>query len=95
MKKVLVVEDEMAIARVIAAYLQKEHYEVVTVHDGAEAVEVFDRVQPHLVLLDIHLPGMDGWEILTYIREKERVPCDHADGLIRNGAEAIGLESWR
>ena len=91
MKKVLVVEDEMAIARVIAAYLQKEHYEVVTVHDGAEAVEVFDRVQPHLVLLDIHLPGMDGWEILTYIREKSVCPVIMLTALSETEQKLSGL----
>lgn len=91
LKKVLVIEDELAIARVIAAYLQKEHYEVVTVHDGAEAIDVFDNVQPHLVLLDIHLPGMDGWEILGYIREKSVCPVIMLTALSETEHKLTGL----
>jgi DNA-binding response OmpR family regulator len=91
LRKVLVVEDELAIARVIAAYLQKEHYEVVTVHDGAEAAHVFDREQPNLVLLDINLPGMDGWEILTYIREKSACPVIMLTALSETEQKLSGL----
>ncbi|WNR44869.1 response regulator transcription factor [Paenibacillus roseipurpureus] len=91
MRKVLIVEDEIAIARVIAAYLQKEQYEVITVHNGAEATEVFDRVQPHLVLLDVHLPGMDGWEILTYIRDKSVCPVIMLTALSETEKKLTGL----
>lgn len=90
-KKVLIVEDEISIARVIAAYLQKEQYEVVTVHDGAQAMNRFVQLQPHLVLLDIHLPGMDGWEILNLIREKNACPVIMLTALSETEHKLMGL----
>ena len=74
MKKILVVEDEIAISMVLKAYLQREGFEVNQVYDGAEVMNVFDDVQPDLVLLDVMLPGKDGWSILNEIREQSTCP---------------------
>ena len=68
MKKILIVEDEFAISQVLKAYLTKQSYEVVQCYTGGEAIEVFEKEGPDLVLLDIMLPGKNGWAILKEIR---------------------------
>ena len=74
MKKILVVEDEIAISMVLKAYLQREGFEVSQVYEGTEVMKVFEDVQPDLVLLDVMLPGKDGWTILNGIREQSTCP---------------------
>ncbi|MCM3747879.1 response regulator transcription factor [Paenibacillus pasadenensis] len=74
MKTILIVEDEEAIARVLAAYLKKAGFRVDRAADGEEAMQQFEAGDYSLVLLDITLPGMDGWEILRLIRAKSACP---------------------
>lgn len=74
MKKILVAEDELAISRVLSAYLQREGFEVLTAYDGTNALEQFFSYSPQLVILDIMMPGMDGWSVLEKIREKSACP---------------------
>ena len=67
MKKILVVEvDEIAISMVLKAYLQREGFEVSQVYDGTEVMKAFEDVQPDLVLLDVMLPGKDGWDYFKW-----------------------------
>jgi len=73
LKSILIVEDEQAIARVLAAYLRKAGFDVRHAADGPTALTLFDSDVPALVLLDVMLPGMDGWDLLRVIREKS--PC--------------------
>lgn len=74
MKKILIAEDELAISKVLSAYLQREGFEVLTAYDGTIALEQFFSHSPHLVILDIMMPGMDGWSVLEKIREKSACP---------------------
>ncbi|MFF2290767.1 response regulator transcription factor [Peribacillus butanolivorans] len=74
MKKILVVEDEIAISMVLKAYLEREGFEVVQVYDGLKAVPIFEETKPDLVLLDVMLPGKEGWDILKEIRENNMCP---------------------
>jgi DNA-binding response OmpR family regulator len=74
MKTILVVEDEQPISRVLTVYLQREGFHVVQAFDGEEALRFFDSHSPNLVLLDVMLPGMDGWTILYEIRKKSSCP---------------------
>ncbi|MCU1806659.1 response regulator transcription factor [Cytobacillus firmus] len=74
MKKILIAEDELAISKVLSAYLQREGFEVLTAYDGTNALEQFFSHSPHLVILDIMMPGMDGWSVLEKIREKSACP---------------------
>lgn len=74
MKKILIVEDEIAIARVLKAYLEKEGFDTVIAYDGENAIEQFQQKNPNLVILDVMLPKKDGWEVLKYIREKSACP---------------------
>ncbi|MFS0780027.1 response regulator transcription factor [Neobacillus sp. 3P2-tot-E-2] len=74
MKTILVVEDEKTISRVLAVYLQHAGYYVVQAYDGDEAFRLFHENSPNLVLLDVMLPGRDGWSILGDIRKVSACP---------------------
>ncbi|RRN72271.1 DNA-binding response regulator [Peribacillus simplex] len=74
MKKILVVEDEIAISMVLKAYLEREGFNVVQVYDGLKAIPVFEETEPDLILLDVMLPGKEGWDILKEIREENTCP---------------------
>ncbi|WP_100371747.1 response regulator transcription factor [Bacillus sp. FJAT-45037] len=73
-ESILVVEDEIEISRIISEYLVREGYEVTTAHDGEEGLRLFQEVRPQLVLLDLMLPRIDGFEVCRNIREKSEVP---------------------
>ncbi len=66
--RVLVVDDEVALAEVIGGYLQREGFEVTTVHDGPAAVAAARRDRPDLVVLDVMLPGFNGIEVCRQLR---------------------------
>lgn len=74
MKTILIVEDEIAISQVLKVYLQKANFKTVQAFDGNEAVEKFQTYKPALVLLDVMLPGKDGWAILREIRKNSDCP---------------------
>lgn len=74
MSAILVVEDEVPIALLLKAYLERAGYRVHTAAGGEEALAVFNEVSPSLVLLDLMLPGMDGWEVLGGIRRLGSCP---------------------
>ncbi|NLM37602.1 MAG: response regulator transcription factor [Firmicutes bacterium] len=90
-KKVLVVEDETAIARVLQAYLSKAGFQVATAADGEEAIRQFAAVQPDLVLLDVMLPGTDGWSILRQIRRRSSCPVIILTALGQTREKLAGL----
>ncbi len=73
-KKVLVVDDEDKIVDVIKSYLERDGAEVFVAFQGKEALDIFERVNPELVILDLMLPDMTGEEICKVIRKKSRVP---------------------
>ena len=73
-KTVLVVEDDSNIAELLRLYLEKEGYRVLTAADGLKGVELFRTGEPDLVLLDIMLPGLDGWGVCRTIRQSSQVP---------------------
>ena len=67
-KKVLIADDEENIISIIKVGLEIEGYEVYTAQDGEKAIELFNSVIPDIVILDIILPIMDGWNVLSYIK---------------------------
>jgi DNA-binding response OmpR family regulator len=73
-EKILIVEDERSISMVLKAYLKKAGYDVEQAYDGNRALALFEEYKPLLVLLDIMLPGMDGWSILKIIRKQSDCP---------------------
>lgn len=74
MSRILIVEDELDLANIIKDYLEKELYEVEICSQGDEAIEIFDKFKPSLVILDLMLPGMNGYEICKNIRIKSTIP---------------------
>lgn len=72
--RILVIEDEPTVAEVVDRYLRRDGYDVSVVHNGALAMEVYDRIHPDLVVLDLMLPGVDGIEICRRIRSSARTP---------------------
>jgi DNA-binding response OmpR family regulator len=74
MKKILVVEDEQTISRVLTVYLQHAGYEVVQAFDGETCFRLFSASPPNLVLLDVMMPGRDGWSVLAEIRKMSACP---------------------
>lgn len=73
-QKILIVDDDENIAELISLYLTKECYETMMVHDGEEALNAFETYSPNLVLLDLMLPGIDGYQVCREIRAKSNTP---------------------
>ena len=73
-KKILIVDDEVRMRRVIADYLRIKGYETAEAGDGVQALALFDETHPDLVLLDVMMPRMDGWEVCRRLRSKSTVP---------------------
>ena len=73
-QKILIVDDDINIAELISLYLTKECYETKMVHDGESALRELQIFQPNLILLDLMLPGMDGYQVCREIRTKSQVP---------------------
>lgn len=72
--KILVVDDDQNICDILRLYLEKEKYEVLISNEGLDALCKWKSFSPDLVLLDIMLPGMDGWQVCRKIREKSACP---------------------
>ncbi len=73
-KKILVVEDERTIADILVFNLEREGYEAIAAGDGPAGLKSALGDEPDLILLDVMLPGMDGFEVLRRVREKSQVP---------------------
>lgn len=73
-KTILVIDDDKNILEIVKLYLNKEGYTVKTGERGDTAIDLFHEHKPDLVVLDVMLPGMDGWTVLHEIREESEVP---------------------
>ncbi len=73
-QKVLIVDDDNNIAELISLYLIKECFETEIVNDGEEAIRVFNTFNPDIILLDLMLPGIDGYQVCREIRKNSNVP---------------------
>ena len=73
-RKVVVVEDDINIAELLRLYLEKDGFSVTVTHDGAEGLRAAEEQNPDLVMLDIMLPGMDGWQVCKRLRQTSKVP---------------------
>ena len=74
MEKILIVDDDKNIAELLKIYLDKEGFSTVLAYDGNEAIEAFEHEHPNLILLDIMLPKLDGWQVCRQIRHTSTVP---------------------
>ena len=73
-QKILIVDDDENIAELISLYLTKECFDTMIVHDGEEALKAFDLYRPSLILLDLMLPGIDGYQVCREIRSRSQTP---------------------
>lgn len=73
-QRILIVDDDENIAELISLYLTKECFETMMVYDGEEALKVFPSFKPNLMLLDLMLPGIDGYQVCRELRASSQVP---------------------
>jgi len=73
-KTVLTIDDDTAITELLAMLLRTHGYEVKTVNSGEDGVEAIKKYNPHVVILDLMMPGMDGWQVCKNVREFSNVP---------------------
>ena len=73
-RRILIIEDDRNIADLLRLYLEKEGYEVAIAYDGLKGLEKFREFKPDLLLLDVMLPGMDGWGVCRSIRQDSKTP---------------------
>ena len=91
-EKILVVDDDKNICELLRLYLVKEGYNVTMVHDGSAALTEFDKLHPDLVLLDVMMPVMDGWEVCRKIRAKDNTPIIMLTAKGETYDKVLGLE---
>ncbi|WP_314389439.1 response regulator YycF [uncultured Abiotrophia sp.] len=92
MKKILVVDDEKPISDIISFNLENEGYAIEKAYDGEQAIEVFEKSQPDLVILDLMLPKMDGLEVCREIRKQSAVPVIMLTAKDSEIDKVLGLE---
>ena len=90
--KILVVEDEAQITRTLRLYLEQAGYQVVIIADGALAMPAFRREKPEMVILDLYLPHVDGWEICRQIRRESDTPIIMLTARSEESDKLVGLE---
>jgi len=91
-RKVLVVDDEEPVRELIELYLTKEGFEVLHAKEGREALRQNGEHHPDLIILDLMLPGLDGWEVCRQIRSTSRVPIIMLTARSEEVDRVVGLE---
>ena len=89
---IMIVDDDKNIAELMRLYLEKEGYTVSIYHRGDEAVEAFKRNPPKLMVLDIMLPGMDGWQVCRAVRQISAIPIIMLSAKDETFDKVLGLE---
>lgn len=90
--KILAADDEMELLEALELYMEREGLSLIKAKDGVEALELFKREQPHLVLLDIMMPKLDGFSVLKKIREESKVPAIMLTARGEDYDKILGLE---
>lgn len=90
--KILIVDDERNIVELIRLYLEKEGYKTICAYTGDEAITLFNQQSPSLVLLDIMLPGTDGWQVCREIRKSANTPIIMLTAKSDTFDKVLGLE---
>jgi two-component system OmpR family response regulator len=91
-KKILVVDDEKRIVEIVKAYLERNGYEVATAYDGKSALELARKERPGLIILDLMLPEMSGWDVCRALRKESDVPIIMLTARDDTTDKIIGLE---
>ena len=92
LEKIMVADDDKNICEILGLYLEKEQYSVVIANNGNEAIEKFNSESPDLILLDIMMPGLDGWQVCREIRKKSNVPIIFISAKGETFDKVLGLE---
>ncbi len=90
--KILVVDDDINISELLRLYFEKDGFSVVTCGDGVNALELYKTETPNLILLDIMLPGFDGWQVCRQIRKESNVPIIMITAKGETFDKILGLE---
>ncbi|RCX12966.1 DNA-binding response OmpR family regulator [Anaerobacterium chartisolvens] len=90
--KALVIDDDVNICELIRLYLEKEGYGVMSAYNGLKALEVFKEYTPDIVILDIMLPGIDGWQVCREIRKISGIPIIMLTAKGETFDKVLGLE---
>lgn len=91
-EKILVVDDDINICELLRLYLEKEGYGVITANDGVTAVSMCESEKPDLIVLDIMLPSLDGWQVCREIRKNSNVPIIMLTAKTETFDKILGLE---
>ena len=91
-KTILVVDDEKRLVSLVASYLAQEGYRVVTAYNGVEALPIASREKPDLIILDIMMPEMDGYEFMRLHRSERDTPIILLTARVADDERVIGLE---
>ncbi|MBQ7128925.1 MAG: response regulator transcription factor [Clostridia bacterium] len=90
--KVMVVDDDNNICEYLRLYLEKEGYLVEIFHDGKSAVDAFSKYDPTIILLDVMMPNMDGWQVCRELRKQSQVPIIMLTAKGETFDKVLGLE---
>jgi len=91
-KKVLIVDDEKNICEIIRLYVEKEGYKTVLAYDGEQAMDLYEKEKPDIILLDVMMPKKDGWQVCREIRAKADVPIIMLTAKGETIDKVLGLE---
>jgi two-component system alkaline phosphatase synthesis response regulator PhoP len=90
--RILIADDEPAILQSVSAYLVQDGFQVITTGNGTEALALFRHEHPALVILDVMMPGLNGWEVARLIRKESSVPLLFLTARVEDIDQVTGLE---
>jgi len=91
-KRILLVDDEARLVHLVRGYLEQDGYEVATAGDGRAALLVSREFDPDLIILDLMMPEMDGWEFMRYLRRERDTPVIMLTARVDENDRIAGLE---
>ena len=91
MKNILIVEDSQEIIDLIKIYLEQEEYSIYEACDGESAINIFEKEEIHLVVLDIMLPKLNGYEVIKRLRKRSNVPVIILSAKNQDADKILGL----
>ena len=92
MSRVLIVDDDPGIVKVVRAYLEQAGYDVLAAYDGKKAMQIARHDRPDVVILDLMLPEMDGWDVCRALRKESDVPIIMLTARVEESDKLVGLE---
>ncbi len=91
-KKILVVDDEKKITEIVSAYLERDNFSVITAYDGRSALDAVKKYSPDLIILDLMLPEISGWDVCRILRKESSIPIIMLTARDETADKIVGLE---